>query len=385
MFDRFHRATVTVDRDRPRPGHCRCSRPFHRGRVGDRHRRPGRRTPRGLVAKGTGSQGKAPATRRTARRLCSLTLFVLHVGVQVGPYRGHHGSCAATEGGATVSDRIPAAPADVLSPPLEDLDTREIASPPTHRAWRIRWSRLPIHRRRRRTLAVVATGFGSPLPLACHLAGERAHQPRPGHLSGSACGRVVPWPRRGVHRRLDGERVVFPPPAQVGAHTCGRSDSYAESRRPCTTTRRHGLAPAVAVAHRSRSPAPPVAGEGQWSPVGRLVVWLAGGLRNHAPSGCRPYELRGCGGVDGHRTVESNVVLGEPDPGWWPVHPHGARSPGLMPTVLVAAFNAGFLMSDANGGYYTDNKTVRAFTDWKQLRSWSARTALHCRLSRGAM
>ena len=29
-----------------------------------------------------------------------------------------------------------------------------------------------------------------------------------------------------------------------------------------------------------------------------------------------------------------------------------------MPTTLVAAFNAGFLMSDANGGYYTDNKTV---------------------------
>ena len=25
---------------------------------------------------------------------------------------------------------------------------------------------------------------------------------------------------------------------------------------------------------------------------------------------------------------------------------------------LVAAFNAGFLMSDANGGYYTDNKTI---------------------------
>ena len=29
-----------------------------------------------------------------------------------------------------------------------------------------------------------------------------------------------------------------------------------------------------------------------------------------------------------------------------------------MPPRLVAAFNAGFLMSAANGGYYTDNKTI---------------------------
>jgi hypothetical protein len=34
-----------------------------------------------------------------------------------------------------------------------------------------------------------------------------------------------------------------------------------------------------------------------------------------------------------------------------PIQPTAARS-------LVSAFNAGFLMSDANGGYYTDNKTV---------------------------
>jgi hypothetical protein len=48
----------------------------------------------------------------------------------------------------------------VLSPPLEDLDVREGASPPTCRARRNRWSRSAIRRRRRRILVVVGTVFG---------------------------------------------------------------------------------------------------------------------------------------------------------------------------------------------------------------------------------
>ena len=62
--------------------------------------------------------------------------------------------------------------------------------------------------------------------------------------------------------------------------------------------------------------------------------------------------------MDGHEASARDAVLGQLDSGGgpWPdtapVQPHAARG-------LVAAFNAGFLMSDANGGYYTDHKMVR--------------------------
>src|ERR1019366_7384881 len=47
----------------------------------------------------------------------------------------------------------------------------------------------------------------------------------------------------------------------------------------------------------------------------------------------------------------SQIPGGGPYPNTAPIQPTAATS-------LVAAFNAGFLMSAANGGYYTNNKTI---------------------------
>ena len=55
---------------------------------------------------------------------------------------------------------------------------------------------------------------------------------------------------------------------------------------------------------------------------------------------------------------QGHALLGQPDPRRRPLHPHRADFTHATATTLVAAFNAGFLMSDANGGYYTDNKTI---------------------------
>jgi tetrahydromethanopterin S-methyltransferase subunit F len=54
-----------------------------------------------------------------------------------------------------------------------------------------------------------------------------------------------------------------------------------------------------------------------------------------------------------HATLYSGSWIpgGGPYPNTAPIRPHAART-------LVTAFNAGFLMSDAQGGYYTDNKVV---------------------------
>ncbi len=55
--------------------------------------------------------------------------------------------------------------------------------------------------------------------------------------------------------------------------------------------------------------------------------------------------------------LKANLYSGSLIPGGGPYTRTAPISPSAA-TSLVAAFNAGFLMSDANGGYYTDNKTV---------------------------
>ena len=56
------------------------------------------------------------------------------------------------------------------------------------------------------------------------------------------------------------------------------------------------------------------------------------------------------------KLLKATLYSGSQIPGGGP-YPHGADHPEAA-TSLVAAFNAGFLMSTANGGYYTDGKTV---------------------------
>ena len=76
---------------------------------------------------------------------------------------------------------------------------------------------------------------------------------------------------------------------------------------------------------------PALPGEGEWSAVGRRVD----GVPAIYVTSLRPDTIPG----------------GGPWPNTAPVRPLAARH-------LVAAFNAGFLMNDANGGYYTDHKMV---------------------------
>ena len=122
---------------------------------------------------------------------------------------------------------------------------------------------------------------------------------------------------------------------------------------PAAVTVQHLPAPAPIVPLAS----PPVAGEGQWSPAGRLSRVCR---RSTSPcSGQRhPYELRRRRRLDGHHTARVDPVLGQPDPRRRTRSSHTAPVSPSDATSLVAAFNAGFLIGDAEGGYYTDGKTV---------------------------
>jgi len=102
---------------------------------------------------------------------------------------------------------------------------------------------------------------------------------------------------------------------------------------------------------------PPVAGEGAWHPVGRLVDGLPAVYEAYLrPDAVHTSVVVGVAWMD-TKLLSATLYSGSTIPGggpWSNTAPVPPRAAGS----LVAAFNAGFLMSDANGGYYTQGRTV---------------------------
>ncbi len=102
---------------------------------------------------------------------------------------------------------------------------------------------------------------------------------------------------------------------------------------------------------------PPIPGEGQWHPAGRLV----NGIPAVYESFLRPDPVHTSlvVGVAWMDTTLLNATLysGSTTPGdgpWQFTAPVSSQAS----TSLVAAFNSGFLMKDAGGGYYAEGRTV---------------------------
>jgi hypothetical protein len=107
---------------------------------------------------------------------------------------------------------------------------------------------------------------------------------------------------------------------------------------------------------------PALPGEGQWSAVGRRVD----GIPAVYVTSLRPDAVH-TSYVDGVAWMDTKLLSatlysgswipgGGPWPNTAPVRTKSARS-------LVAAFNAGFLINESQGGYYTDHKLVRPLRD----------------------
>ena len=100
---------------------------------------------------------------------------------------------------------------------------------------------------------------------------------------------------------------------------------------------------------------PPVAGEGLWSPAGRLVDGLPAVYETMLrPSTIHTSYVVGVAWMD-TKLLKATLYSGSQIPGGGP-YTHTAPIGPADAVTLDAAFNAGFLMSDANGGYYTDGK-----------------------------
>jgi hypothetical protein len=100
-----------------------------------------------------------------------------------------------------------------------------------------------------------------------------------------------------------------------------------------------------------------LAGEGVWRPAGRLVGGIPAVYETWVrPDGVHTSLVTGVAWMD-TKLLRATLYSGSLIPGGGPYRhtaPVGAASAGR----LVAAFNAGFLMSNAQGGYYTDGKTI---------------------------
>ncbi len=123
----------------------------------------------------------------------------------------------------------------------------------------------------------------------------------------------------------------------------------------------------VTVPNRIATPAPttistpagtPLPGEGVWHPVGRRS---ANGLPAIYEAFVRPDAIHtsyvvGVAWMD-PKLLRAQLYSGSVIPGHGPFKFSAPISPSASKT-LVAAFNAGFRMPDANGGYYTQGRTI---------------------------
>jgi hypothetical protein len=98
-------------------------------------------------------------------------------------------------------------------------------------------------------------------------------------------------------------------------------------------------------------------GEGQWSPAGRLVRGMpAIYTTTLRPDAIHTSYVAGVAWMD-TKLLRATLYSGSQIPGGGP-YTHTAPVEPAAASGLDAAFNAGFLMSDANGGYYTDGHVV---------------------------
>jgi hypothetical protein len=100
---------------------------------------------------------------------------------------------------------------------------------------------------------------------------------------------------------------------------------------------------------------PPVAGEGQWHPVGRSIGGVPGVYEAFLrPDAVHTSVVVGVAWMD-TKLLTATLYSGSTIPGGGPWH-HTAPVSADAARTLVAGFNAGFLMRNAGGGYYTEGK-----------------------------
>jgi hypothetical protein len=105
---------------------------------------------------------------------------------------------------------------------------------------------------------------------------------------------------------------------------------------------------------------PATSGEGAWTPTGRLIGGVPGVYETSLvpPGGT---EAAGLAWMD-TKLLSAQLYSGSKSPGGGPYTLTAPIQPAQAAS-LVAAFNGGFLMKDAGGGYYTEGRAIYPLVD----------------------
>ena len=208
--------------------------------------------------------------------------------------------------------------------------------------------------RRRILMAVTLVLVAFLVWLSISLGGALTNQA----LGSSVGARFAEWARghgaAGVVNWAENEWYTHHPPRVGGKPPAGAIRQPKATAPVVTATAPPHLAPPAPV---TPVVAPAIPGEGQWSPSGRLV----GGIPAVYTTTLRPDPVHtsyvvGVAWMD-TKLLKATLYSGSQIPGGGPFT-HSAPVQAPATSSLVAAFNAGFLMSDAQGGYYTDGRTI---------------------------
>jgi len=207
--------------------------------------------------------------------------------------------------------------------------------------------------RRRRLLALVGLILAALLMWLAVSLGGALTNPALGSSTGA---RLAEWSREhggsGIINWIESEWYSHHPPP-VGGKPPADAIRRPVSKPVVATAVTHLPAPAPIVPPAS----PALPGEGQWTPVGRLVRGVPAVYETTLrPDAVHTSYVAGVAWMD-TSLLKATLYSGSQIPGGGPFT-HTAPVAPSASTSLVAAFNAGFLMPNANGGYFTDGRTI---------------------------
>jgi hypothetical protein len=175
--------------------------------------------------------------------------------------------------------------------------------------------------------------------------------------NGPVGGRFVEWVRdhggSGIVVWVENFWYSHHAPPKGGRPAAGAIPAAPKSSAAIHTTVAHLPVPAAIPPFAS----PPVPGEGVWHPAGRLVHGIPAVYEAYMrPDPVHTSVVDGIVWMD-PKLLRATLYSGYTVPGYGPWHYSAPVNP-TDATSLVVAFNSGFRMSDALGGYYSEGRQV---------------------------
>ena len=217
----------------------------------------------------------------------------------------------------------------------------------------VKRSRRQFFRRHRRDIAVIGLAFAVVFTWLAFSLGGALLNPA---LGSSFSSRFAEWARghggASIVNWAENEWYKHHPPPIGGTLPPGSIHNPPSNSQTISTSVQYLPTPKAMVPFAS----PILPGEGAWRPVGRRVDGIPAIYETTLrPDSVHTSYVAGVAWID-TKLLRASLYSGSSIPGGGPF-PQSAPIKTSAARTLVAAFNAGFLMSNANGGYYTAGRT----------------------------